>query len=266
MPYENLKIMKSIKNTLLLMLFFSINTILGAQSFEAGLVLGTSFYNGDIDVNPKNLLPQIRPAAGFFGRYHLTSSWALRGHIFLGQIYGDEKKYPASSYRQERGFSFNSPLTELGAQVEWHSIKLDKNFQFESDDPFISLFGFGGLGMAFFNPKTDFNEPNPIYDDVSVDRDAQFKKRTASLIVGAGMKIRLTDQLGIGTEFGVRKAFSDYLDGISKLSGKANDFYYIGGVSVYWVFGGEGFGGGGGFRGGSGNWQKRGKRVGCPTF
>ncbi len=260
--------MKFLKSTLIFTLFISLHTAITAQSLEAGLVLGTSFYNGDIDVNPKNIFPQIRPAAGVFGRYHLTSSWALRGHVFLGQLYGNEKKYPASTYRQERGFSFSSPLSELGAQVEWHAIKLSKNFQFESDEPFISLYGFGGFGLALFNPRTDYNEPNPIYDDVSIDRDAQFKKSTASLIIGSGMKIRLTDQLGIGTEFGVRKAFSDYLDGISKLSGKANDFYYIGGVSVYWIFGGEGFssGGGGGFRGGSGNWQKRGKRVGCPTF
>lgn len=258
-----------LKTTFILAITFCLNSILIAQSFEAGILLGTSFYNGDIAVTTKNLVPQLRPAAGFYGRYHLNASWAARGHVFLGQLYGDEKKHPASIYRQQRGFSFNSPITEIGAQLEWHLLKFDRNFQFESDDPFISLFGFGGLGAAFFNPKTDYNEPNPIYDDVSVDKNAQYKKNTGSLIAGAGLKIKITDQLGLSTEFGIRKTFTDYLDGISKLSGKANDFYYIGGISLYWNFSEGGFGNGGGgsmFRGGGGNWGKKGKRVGCPTF
>ena len=240
--------------------------LLTAQSFEAGILLGTSFYNGDIDVNLKNVFQQLKPAGGLFGRYYLTSSFAIRGQLMIGQIYGDEKKYPASTYRQTRGFSFTSPITEIGAQVEWHAIKLDKGFQFESDDPFISAYGFGGLGLTMFKPNTDYNEPNPIIDDVSIDKFAVYKKNTTSLIGGVGVKLKLTDQLGIGGEFGFRKAFTDYLDGISKLSGKAKDYYYIGGLTLSWTFGGGGFSGFGRGGGGGGNWRKGGKRVGCPTF
>ena len=253
------------KKFLFLIIILTSNVILKAQSFEAGLALGTAYYNGDLDINAGNVLKQMRPVAGVFGKYNFNSSWAVRGQVYFGQLMADEKKYSQSSFRQTRGFSFNSPLTEVSAQAEWHSIKLDRSFAIDTDDPFLSFYGFGGAGVSLFDPKTDFNEPNPIVDDVSIDKNAKFSKSVPSMMGGAGVRMRLTDQLGIGFEIGGRKIFSDYLDGISKLSGPATDYYFFNTLTVSYRFDGGGLFGGG-YRGG--NWSRGGgrRRVGCPNF
>ena len=255
------------KKLLFLTLFLTLNFLTYAQ-FEAGLSLGLTSYSGDIDFAIKNTMKQSKPVGGVFGRYYLTPSLAIRGQAYFGQLYADEKKYSNSSYRKQRGFSFNSPITEFSIQGEWHALKLDRYFTFEDEDPFISLYGFGGGGMSLFNPQTDYNEPNTIVDDVSVDRDASFSKTVPSLIGGMGIRIAITDQLGFGGEFGGRKIFTDYLDGISRLSGAAKDYYYFGTLTLSWKF--EGGGGGlnlfSGRGGRGGNWGKSSRRVGCPNF
>lgn len=255
------------KKIILFTLFVNLSVFGFAQKFEAGIAAGTAFYNGDLDVSPSNVFKQMKPVVGVFGRYYIIPSLAIRGQAYFGQLMANEKLYSSSAYRKERGFSFTSPITEASIQAEWHALKFDRSFVLEDEDPFLSLYGFGGAGLSLFNPKTDFNEPNPIIDDVSIDRDAVYSKNTASLIGGAGIKLNVTDRLGIGAELGGRKIFTDYLDGISKLSGAAKDYYFFTTLNLSWKFGG----GGGGFSlfnggGGGGNWHRGGRRVGCPTF
>jgi OmpA-OmpF porin, OOP family len=241
------------KKSLILFLFISINIISFAQNFEAGLFVGGASYSGDIDVRPKNVLPQMRMAVGVFGRYPFNSSWALKAQLTHSQLYGNEKLYATSSYRAERGFSFKTQLTEVSAQMEWHYLKLDKSFYIEDNDPAISLYGFGGLGVSFFDPKTNFNEPNTIVDDVSLDKEAVYNRTTVVLPLGIGAKVRVGESLMLGLEGGIRVPFTDYLDGISRLiAAKFRDYYFFTGVTLSFEFNG---GGGGGYSGG--NWQRR---------
>ena len=238
------------KKLLILCLFLSAHILSNAQSFEAGLFVGGAFYNGDIDVKPKNTLPQTRVVAGIFGRYPFNSSWALKAQLTHGQLYGDEKKYPTTDYRSQRGFSFKTQLTEINTQLEWHFLKMDKSFYLEDSDPAISLYVFAGGGVAFFDPKANFNEPNPIIDDVSLDKFATFSRATPIIPTGMGAKIKIGQSLIIGVEGGVRTTFTDYLDGISRLvAAKFRDYYVFSGITISYEFGG-----GGGYSGG--NWQK----------
>ncbi len=251
------------RKLLCLVLFVSSFSILKAQSFEVGLSVGPSMYNGDISVTVGNFLPQTRFAAGLFGRYFFNSSFAARGNVYMGQVFGDEKNHGASAYRTQRGFSFKSSYTEISAQGEWHLLKIDRDFSFSftEEDPFITLYGYAGPAFTMFNNVTDFNVPNPIVEDVSADRDAIYSKSAFALMGGAGVRMQLNDRLAIGGEFGFRRSFSDYIDGISKLGGpRVKDYYFIGGVTVSWKL--QSLGGGGG-RGG--NWG-RGRGMGCPTF
>lgn len=251
------------------LLFFSLflSTVITAkaQSFEVGLSVGPSIYNGDISVTLQNFLPQTRLAVGAFGRYFFNSSIAARGNVYMGQIFADEKAYPASAYRGQRGFSFKTSYTEISAQGEWHILKMDRDFSFSftEEDPFITLYGYAGPAFTFFNNTTDFNVPNPVKDDVSADRDAQYSKSALALMGGGGLRMQLNDRLAIGGEMGFRRSFSDYLDGISKLVGpRVKDYYFVGGVTVSWKFDGLSGGNGGYGRGRGG----RRKGFGCPTF
>jgi Domain of unknown function (DUF6089) len=239
------------KQLLILSFVFSIQIISVAQNFEAGLFVGGASYSGDVDVRPKYILPQMRMAVGIFARYPFNSSWALKAQLTHGQLYGNEKLYATSSYRAQRGFSFKTQLTELNAQMEWHFLKMDKSFYIDDNDPSISIYGFSGLGLSFFDPKTDFNEPNPIVDDVSLDKEAVYNKMTPVIPLGFGAKMRVGESLMIGIEGGVRVPFTDYLDGISRLiAAKFRDYYFFTGLTLSYELNG----GGSSYSGG--NWRK----------
>ncbi|HEY9703647.1 MAG TPA: DUF6089 family protein, partial [Allocoleopsis sp.] len=183
------------------------------SSFEAGLFVGASVYNGDIDVGLHNFLPQMRPAVGVLGRYYLWPNIALRGQFNVFKLYGDEGKYPSSSYRKERGFSFETSVCEVVLQGEWHIFHLDKNLRFDKDASFISLYGFGGVAGVFFNPKTDYNEPNPFIEtDINLDSQAKYSKITPAIPVGLGIKYPLKNNFNLYFDIGYRKVFTDYLD------------------------------------------------------
>jgi OmpA-OmpF porin, OOP family len=257
-----------IKNSFLMRTFLFLLILLTnilsskAQNIEAGLFLGTSFYHGDIEVTPKYVFQQIRPAYGVYGKYFFNTSWAVRGQFFRGTLFADEKRFPASVYRQARGFSFESPISELSIQAEWHALKLDRGFSIDNEDPFISLYAFGGIGGAFFDPTTNYNLPNQFFDNVSIDKDTIVSKNTLSLLAGAGVQLKLTDNWYLGGEFGVRKTFSDYIDKVSRLGGpRVKDYYFFAGLTIGYRFGGDS-----GLVGNSGRWNRSRNKTGCPTF
>jgi uncharacterized membrane protein YgcG len=263
------------KKLSILFIFFTTISCLNAQ-FEAGIFGGTTFYNGDISVKPKAVLKQMMPAIGAFARYTINESFAVRVQAYRGTIYADERLFPSSNFRLSRGFSFKTPTTEISAQGEWHFLNIDNGFTITDSDPFISIYASAGLGIAMFNPRVAFNEPNPVFDDVSIDKNARYSKTTPVIPLGVGIKMRLGESLRLSLEGGGRQTFTDYLDGISKLSAKkALDYYFYTGVTLSWEFtgGGGGSGSSGGGRrgifsggGGGGNWGKTGKKAGCPTF
>jgi hypothetical protein len=250
------------KNLLILITTFIFPLLTNAQGFEVGLQAGTSFYTGEIDVSPKTIHKQLGMAMGIWGRYPIFEKLYVRGQIYRGSLTANEKLYPTSEYRLQRGFSFNASFTEIGTQVEYRFLGLDNGFQLENDDPIFSLYAFGGVGLTYFNPTTDYNEANALMD-VSADKYALFTKNTIAIPVGMGTKFKLTDALYIGGELSMRKTFTDYIDGISKITNttKSKDLYVISGVYVSWVFG-QG-------NSGAGNWNSGGgkRRIkGCPTF
>jgi Domain of unknown function (DUF6089) len=233
-----------------------------AQNLEVGLLLGTSFYHGDIEVTPKYIFQQIRPAYGVYGKYLFSPKIAVRAQFWRGTLFADEKQYPASAYRQTRGFSFESPISEVSVQGEWHLLNLDKGFAFDNDDPFMSFYVFGGVGGGFFDPKTNYNEPNPIFDNVAIDRDTIVSTSSLALLAGGGVQFKLSDSWYLGAEAGIRKTFSDYIDKVSRLAGpRVKDYYFFTGITIGYRFGGDS-----GLVGNSGRWNRSRNKTGCPTF
>ena len=80
------------KNRLFFFFFFvTIQSVLFSQNTEIGLLVGASIYTGDIEVSPRNFLPQTRPAVGIFGRQHFSEKLAVRALFAIGGVTGDEK-------------------------------------------------------------------------------------------------------------------------------------------------------------------------------
>ncbi len=225
-----------------------ISNSLFAQNFEIGLTLGFNSYSGDIDVANSQILPSSRPAIGLVGKYRLTDNFVLRGHVLRGKLGASEKNHP-ETWRQQRGFSFTSKMTELAAVLEW-TFYTKGNW---------TAYAFGGLGATFFNPNTDYNEPNPyVYSDINVDSKANYKKVTPIIPLGFGLKYQLPRNFNVSLDIGYRKTFTDYLDGISKLGNpKRPDGYVFSGLTLTKAFGGGKNAANRGFKQGSGD---------CPKF
>lgn len=225
-----------------ILLFTLFCTTLSAQKAEAGLYLGSIGYYGDIDVYAGNAIRFLRPAIGVLGKYHLNRMLVLRGGINYGRLYATDRNHPQSAWRSTRGFSFNTDFVEanLMGEVEWLSVNRD--FRFDRDDKFLTYYTFGGFSYSYFNPKTDFNEPNPYFSTESINKDklANYSQTTAAYGAGVGLKIDLGSGLILAAETRFMLTFSDYLDGISKsINSKDKDKYFFSGLTLTKAFGGE---------------------------
>ena len=235
-------------------------TSIFAQNWEVGTTLGGSLYNGDIDVTAVTAVNEIRFGGGIFVRYHVNNWFGLRVQASAGTLFADEKKFGTSEWKTRRGYSFSSPIYEIAILPQVHPFRLG-NFE-----PFVYL----GLAGASFDPTTQYNEPNPtadldhnVQERIAIDKAATFSRTTLSIPVGGGIQWFINDRFAVGAEFGGRKTFSDYLDKINVANGgNAKDFYFFGGLTLSYLFGG-----GNGFSGDwYGNGSKKGGGVNCPKF
>lgn len=207
-------------------LFFS--NLVFSQNYEIGLTLGSTLYNGDIDVVAKNMGSAMRPTIGILGKYRLSDNVLLRGQVLRGKLSASEKNHP-EAWRQERGFAFVGNLTEISAMLEWELINKGR----------FTGFAFGGVGATFFNPKTDFNTPSKFVADVNPDLNTNYKKITPAIPLGFGVKYALPKDFYLSAEVGYRVTFTDYLDGISKTANPdKRDSYYYTGLTLTKAFGG----------------------------
>lgn len=242
-----------------LLVFIQITPIF-AQNWEIGTTLGGSLYNGDIDVTAATAGNEIRFSGGIFVRYHVNNWFGLRIQANAGTLFADEKHFGTSEWKTKRGYSFSSPIYEIAILPQVHPFRLG------SFEPFVFL----GLAGASFDPTTQYNEPNPTADlepdiqqRIALDKAAIFSRTTLAIPLGGGVQWFVNDRFAVGAEFGGRKTFSDYLDKIHASSGgSANDFYFFGGLTLSYFFGG-----GNGFSGDwSGSGGNRGGGVSCPKF
>jgi OmpA-OmpF porin, OOP family len=237
------------KSLLFTLAFALASLTLSAQNFEVGLTLGLSSYNGDIDINARNFGSSLKPGIGILGKYRLSNNWLLRGQFLSTKLSASEKNHP-DAWRQQRGFAFKSSLRELTVTAEYEFLQTGK----------WTAYAFGGVGVAFFNPKTDYNMPNPfITTDINTDANTNFKKITPAIPLGLGVKYQLPWwDLNLALESGYRKVFTDYLDGVSKLANPdSKDTYFFTGLTLTKAFGGGKNAANRGFKQGNSN---------CPKF
>lgn len=189
--------------------------------------MGYSNYLGDL-VEPTFTFDQSSFCAGAFVKKSLSESFALRGNVFIGGLYGDDFFYETNKARNDR---FRSTFLEISFMGEYDLIgqrRYQRNGLFKKT---ISPFVFAGLGIIASNPKVVYGIPDNI--------DAQNPQGAFNLVlpVGFGLKIDVNDLIYVGVEWGMRVTTTDYLDGV-KLTGNAdnNDVYFIGGVSATYRF------------------------------
>lgn len=219
-----------------------------AQKWEVGILAGGAVYSGDIEINLKTVLPQLRPAIGLYGRLFLNDHFVVRGQLTGLRLYADEMKYPTDSLWKERGFNFKSQIAEVSAIAEWRPFT-----------GFVQPYLYAGISAVMFKSKTFYNEPNTVIasEEIAKDKNAIPPKAMPTFPIGGGLAFLLDNGFTIGLDMGMRPFSGDYLDGLSQQNGsQKKDFYFVGGLTFAKTFGGSS----------SGNRRMGNRKVGCPTF
>lgn len=228
--------MKSFQVVLLLITIGS--TLLWAQPakprqfVEAGLLIGASAYGGDLRSEDVFFLDQAGFGGGAGIRYHLGGNIALRANVLRSLLQAtDAKDIPQ---RQERGFSFETQLTELALQAEWHPLG-HRRYQGDWFRPVWSPYFFAGAGLGMLNARPDFNGRDS--PQIRGDRNAE-EDVLLVVPIGLGLRIDLSERTALGFEYGYRLTRSDYLDGISQAGNPGGDDRYgVASIQVWRRFG-----------------------------
>lgn len=197
-----------------------------AQSFSArkkywslGGSLNAMNFVGDVtgSKSPASIdFSLTRPNLSFCAVRRMAPRVSVRGNLFYGRLRGNDRKSSSSSQdadfgRYHRGISFKNDIVELSATgiVDF----------FENRGTFIKRpdytpYGFAGLAVLYHNPKVAKSAGKSAKDWTDVNY-ASFSNVTAALVYGLGFRYKLDNQIDIALEIGWRKAFTDWLDGVS---------------------------------------------------
>lgn len=176
---------------------------------------GFSGYQGDLQ-NKRFTVSQANTAGGIGLKWDLTSHLSLRTNLSLGKVSGDDKTNDPSL--RFRNLSFESRITEGNFLVEWAFFDLDQ----QRFTPYI----FVGAAYFHFDPYAFDSSGNKIYlKPLSTEGQGlaqypnvkPYKLNQFAIPFGGGIRLRVTDNVTLGYELGMRKLFTDYLDDVSGL-------------------------------------------------
>jgi hypothetical protein len=157
--------------------------------FDFGLTGGASYYWGDI--NPDKQFYRPSPAFGVFGRYNINNRQAFRLSVSYLQIQGKDSDSD-NLYQQLRNASFSASFIEVAPTYEFHFLPYIIDKKARGFSPYI----YGGIAYIFYLSSESTNG----------------SKLTVPF--GAGIKYSLSKKVGVGVEWGLRKTFNDYMDGV----------------------------------------------------
>lgn len=184
-----------------------------SQRLHVNLFGGFANYMGDLQDKPLTF-DQSNKAVGAGLQYNLTNHFSLRTGFMYGKV-GAHDKFNRPSL-QSRNLSFESKVVEGNLLLDYNIFDLSiKKFT-----PYL----FAGVALYHFNPYTADSLGEKVFlRPLSTEGEgiAQYPNRKPykltqfSVPFGAGFKLRVSDNVILGYEIGMRKLFTDYLDDVS---------------------------------------------------
>lgn len=185
-----------------------------AQRNEVGLMMGGSFYMGDL--NPHLPFAMTRPALGGLYRYNFNDRLSLRINGLFANIAADDA---IIKYNEDRNLHFRSIILEGSVQGEVNFLSFEPGNPKTPHSPYL----FAGGGLFWFNPQamhegqwyklypyTTEGQGSEQYPDRRV-----YKRLNYNILFGLGWKINLGQHMTAGLEWGMRRTGTDYLDDVS---------------------------------------------------
>jgi hypothetical protein len=209
-----------------------------SRHHEMGIFGGTANYFGD-------LKPDFfgdygySPVGGLQYKYFVSPRLGFRFGANFAEITAADSLSRIPSQR-ERNLNFTTNLFELHGGFELNLLKIDLDYYK------LSPYAFGGLGVYYSNPFTGDLNYNKIYlRPLSTEGQGlppytdrkMYNLVNFSMPMGGGLKLLVGKKVMITTELGVRLAFSDYLDDVSKSFVNMDTLYHYKGkqaVDLSW--------------------------------
>ncbi len=204
--------------------------ILKAQKWSCAAQIATTAYLGDVGEH-LNWQPNLNRAAFSASlAYKATDFLTVRLNVLTGQLSSSDLENTTKPWRKQRAFSFKTPFVESAILTEWDVYQAIVGEQY-TDPPALSVHLLVGVGVNRIDPTVNFNEPNPISERVSLDKNAPFNRNQIVIPYGVVAKWRINETSAIRVELSMRKTFSDYFDGVSQsASAKNQDSYVVGSI------------------------------------
>lgn len=208
--------MKVVRRVLLtgLLLFVCVFSFGQFKQFNVYAGPGIMTYNGDLR---ESFLPD--PRVMHFS-YALGLGYRINHRLMVDYRYSSGKvsgndAYATATWRQERGFLFESNIKEHSLRFSFDYLRFGKNIMIQS-----SL--FAGIGVFSYNPMIEVNgsmvEARSIGTEgqyLNGPYEAPYGKYALSIPFGATGLIALNEFWDLKGEFTYHKTFTDHLDDVS---------------------------------------------------
>lgn len=198
-----------------------------SQHVELGVFGGAAYYLGEL--NPgKPFLNKPRPVVGVLYRKNWSKRYALRLSANYGKL-AAEDKINNTEWSTFRELSFSTSILEASGMLEFNFLPYQiNNYTTSPFTPFV----FIGIAACRVSPTVKSATTNASTKGKSII--------APSVPFGVGFKFNFIQNLGLNIEWGVRKTFTDDIDGLSPtyLNGyqlsnsQNNDWYSFAGISL----------------------------------
>jgi hypothetical protein len=183
---------------------------------ELGLQGGASTFGGDAYCFEHDKKVVASGAFGAYARYMLNCNFGIRGQYAYLPLKFDETKLEGEKHLSRR-ISGSNKASDVSLDLSyspWCGKKLR---------PYI----FGGIGAQISNCNINWGtlQNNPAYTSL-IAEDEKAPTVNFTIPIGSGFRYKLSEQLGLTLETGMRLPISDYYDCISKAAGATGDDWY----------------------------------------
>lgn len=188
--------------------------LLTQAQWHVNLFGGFSNYIGDLQ-SKAYTTEQSHGAFGLGLQYDLNEHFSILGNGSYGKV-GASDAYSRQADLRARNLSFQSRIYEGNFLLEYNLLDLNIHR--------ITPYAFAGVAIYHFNPYAfDSLGKKRYLKGLSTEGEglAQYPNRKPynlfqfAIPFGGGIKFRITDNVVLAYEIGLRKLFTDYLDDVS---------------------------------------------------
>lgn len=205
------------KNLLLICLISLLGTgSIKSQYLEYGFGIGGSVYWGDLNAPDfGSNLSNTNLAVQAVAKLNFSEYFAFKTNLLYGKLSGDDGN-SFQEWQKQRNLDFHSTLVEFSVLGEYHLF----GYNFGEDNP-LSPYLTAGIGAFYFNPKTQYQGVTYALQPLGTEGQgmpgfaSKYSRLSLAIPFGAGVKLRMNEQVNISFDVLARKTFTDYIDDLS---------------------------------------------------